>query len=142
VIRTVLIAAAVFTLAGTARAQDSTRTTADGVYTRQQADAGRDLFAYACQSCHAPTQHAGAPFRGKWFGRTLGDLFGYLRREMPQTDPGTMSDEEYAALTAYLMRINSMPAGNVPLAADSAALHRIRIDSIPTTAGSQASRRR
>lgn len=141
-IRTAFIAAALFALTDVVGAQDSTRTTADGVYTRQQADAGRDLFAYACQSCHAPTQHAGAPFRGKWFGRTLGDLFGYLRREMPQTDPGTMSDEEYAALTAYIMRINSMPTGNVPLAADSAALHRIRIDSIPTPAGSPPSRRR
>lgn len=107
-------------------------TTADGVYTRRQADAGQGVFALACQSCHAPTQHAGADFRGRWFGRSVGELFGYLRREMPQTDPGTLSDEEYAALIAYLMRINRMPAGERPLAADSAALHRIRIDSIPS----------
>lgn len=107
-------------------------TTANGVYTRRQADEGRDLFALACQNCHAPTQHAGNDFRSKWFGRSLGELFGYLRREMPKTDPGTMSDEEYAALVAYLMRINRMPAGQNPLAADSAALHRIRIDSIPS----------
>lgn len=141
-IRIIAFTAVFLALADTAGAQDSTRTTADGVYTREQADAGRDLFAYACQSCHAPTQHSGAPFQGKWFGRTLGDLFSYLRREMPQTDPGTMSDEEYAALTAYIMRINSMPTGSVPLAADSAALHRIRIDSIPTTAASPRARRR
>lgn len=141
-IRTVVFAGLCLSLSLPARAQETTRSTADGVYTRQQADAGRDLFAYACQSCHAPTQHSGAPFQSKWFGRTLGDLFGYLRREMPQTDPGTMSDEEYAALTAYTMRINGMPAGRVPLAADSAALHRIRIDSVPTTAGAQRSRRR
>lgn len=108
-------------------------TTADGVYTRRQADDGRDLFALACQSCHAPTQHAGADFRGRWFGRSLGDLFEYLRTEMPQTDPGTLSDEEYIALMAYLMRINRMPAGQRPLAADSDALHRIRIDSVPST---------
>lgn len=140
-IRSFALALLLCALGDSLGAQDSTRSTADGVYTRQQADAGRDLFAYACQSCHAPTQHAGAPFRGKWFGRTLGDLFGYLRREMPQTDPGTMSDEEYAALTAYLMRINSMPTGNVPLAADSAALHRIRIDSIPSTTSTPRPRR-
>jgi mono/diheme cytochrome c family protein len=107
-------------------------TTADGVYTRQQAEAGRDVFAMACQSCHAPTQHAGADFRGKWFGRSVGELFGYLRREMPKSDPGTISDEEYASVVAYLLRINRMPMGQRPLAADSAALHRIRIDSVPS----------
>lgn len=133
-----LVALAVLACAAPVRAQtapDAPRSSADGVFTRAQADAGRDLFALACQSCHAPTQHAGPPFRNKWFGRTLGDLFGYLRREMPQTDPGTMSDDEYAALTAYLMRINGMPAGATPLAADSTALHRIRIDSLPTAPG-------
>ena len=141
-IRPIVSAALLLALADRAGAQDSTRTTADGVYTREQADAGRDLFAYACQSCHAPTQHSGAPFQGKWFGRTVGELFAYLRREMPQTDPGTMSDDEYAALTAYIMRINSMPTGRVALAADSAALERIRIDSVPSATGSPRSRRR
>jgi len=120
--------------------QDPGRSSADGVYTRQQADEGRDLFALACQSCHAPTQHSGPPFLGKWHGRTLADLFTYLRREMPQTDPGTMTNAEYAALTAYILRINQMPAGRTPLAADSAALHRIRIDTVPTAPAGAARR--
>ena len=118
-------------LAASALAADLT--TADGVYTRAQAEAGREVFALACQNCHAPTQHAGAEFRTKWFGRSLGELFGYLRREMPKTDPGTLSDEEYSQLVAYLMRINRMPPGAIPLAADSLALHRIRIDSVPSS---------
>jgi mono/diheme cytochrome c family protein len=120
--------------------QDPGRSSADGVYTRQQADEGRDLFALACQSCHAPTQHSGPPFLGKWHGRTLADLFTYLRREMPQTDPGTMTDTEYAALTAYILRINQMPTGRTPLAADSAALHRIRIDTVPSPPADTARR--
>jgi mono/diheme cytochrome c family protein len=120
--------------------QDPGRSSADGVYTRQQADEGRDLFALACQSCHAPTQHSGPPFLGKWHGRTLADLFTYLRREMPQTDPGTMTDTEYAALTAYILRINQMPTGRTPLAADSAALHRIRIDTLPSAPADTAGR--
>lgn len=126
-----LLAGALIAL-GVARAQDPLRTTADGVYTRQQADAGRDLFALACQSCHAPLQHSGPPFMNKWHGRSVADLFTYMRREMPQTDPGTMTDDEYASLTAYVLRINAMPAGSAPLAPDSLTLHRIRIDSLPS----------
>ena len=134
-----LLAALALALVGAA--QGVPVSTANGVYTRQQADQGRDLWAYACQSCHVPTQHSGADFRGRWFGRTLGELFGYLRREMPQTDPGTMSDDEYAALLAHLMRINGMPAGPRTLAADSASLHRIRIDSVATAPTPPGSRR-
>lgn len=107
------------------------RSTADGVYTLAQANKGKDIFASACQSCHSPTVHSGPPFRKNWFGKPLGDLFGYLRREMPKADPGTMSDEEYALVVAYLLRINDMPTGSEPLAADSVSLHRIRLDSVP-----------
>lgn len=116
---------------GVARAQDDPdRSTADGVYTRQQADAGRDLFALACVSCHAPTQHSGPPFMNKWQGRSLGELYAFIRREMPKNEPGTMSDDEYAALTAYVLRINAMPTGPRPLAPDTVVLHRIRIDTL------------
>lgn len=131
-VRLRLVALSSLLLATVAVAQSGARSTADGIYTREQADQGRDLFALACQSCHAPTQHSLPPFRTRWFGRTLGDLFGYLRREMPQTDPGTLTNEEYAQLVAYLMRINGMRPGLDALAADSAALHTFRIDSVPT----------
>lgn len=113
-------------------AQSTARSTADGVYTSEQADQGFELFVSACQNCHAPTQHAQAPFRARWSGRDLGYLFGYLRREMPQTDPGTLTNEEYAQLVAYLLRINGMKPGPLALLADSAALVSIRIDSVPS----------
>jgi mono/diheme cytochrome c family protein len=106
------------------------RSTQDGVYTVAQATQGRDLFAMACQSCHTPNVHAGPPFRSKWFGRSLGDLFEYLQESMPKADPGSLSDEEYLLAIAYLMRINGMPTGSTPLAADLKVLHRIRIDSV------------
>lgn len=106
---------------------DTLRTTLDGVYTLAQANTGKDVFAIACQSCHSPTFHATPAFRTKWTGRTLGELFGYMRREMPQADPGGMTDEEYLDVLAYMLRINGMPTGNDPLAGDSTALHRITL---------------
>ncbi len=122
---------------------DTARSSSDGVYTLAQANAGKDVFATFCQSCHTPTVHAGPPFRKVWFGRTLGELFGYLRREMPKSDPGSMSDEEYALVLAYLLRINDMKPGTTVLAADSVSLHRIRLDSVasaPTAPNSDTRR--
>ncbi len=106
------------------------RSTQDAVYTADQATQGRELFAMACQNCHTPTVHAGPPFRNKWFGRSLGELFEYLQASMPKNDPGSLSNEEYMVAIAYLMKLNGMPAGSTPLAADPKLLHRIRIDSL------------
>jgi hypothetical protein len=57
----------------------------------------------------------------------LGELFGFLRREMPKANPGALSDQEYTLVIAYMLRLNAMPTGSKPLVADSAALHAIRI---------------
>jgi len=125
-----LLALLPVTLVAVGAAAGPTRTTMDGVYTAAQAAQGRDLFASACQSCHTPTVHAGPPFKAKWYGRDLGQLFGYLRAEMPKSDPGSLSDAEYVQAIAYLLRINGMPAGSQALALDSAALASIRLDSV------------
>ena len=102
----------------------------DGVYTLAQANSGRNVFAANCQSCHTPTQHSGPPFRNKWFGRSLAELYAYIRKEMPKNEPGSMSDADYVRALAYLLRMNGMPTGSEPLAADSTALRRIRLDSV------------
>ncbi len=119
---------------------DTGRTTMDGVYTLAQATRGRDVFASSCQSCHTPTQHSGPPFRNKWFGKSLGDLYAYIRKEMPKNEPGSMSDEDYVRALAYLLRMNGMPTGSTPLTADSAALHRIRLDSVRAVSSTQTPR--
>ncbi|MBC7842783.1 MAG: cytochrome c [Gemmatimonadaceae bacterium] len=110
---------------------DTAITTMDGVYTLAQATRGGNVFAAYCKSCHTPTFHSGPPFRAKWYGRSLVDLFVYVRREMPKNAPGSMSDADYTLAIAYLLRINGMPTGAKPLAADTAELRRIRLDSVP-----------
>lgn len=110
------------------------RTTADGVYTAAQAEAGTALFGEVCQSCHVPGWERAVGFYGKWHGKPLANLMTYVRREMPQTDPGSLTPEEYSQVTAYLLRLTGMPAGTETLNPDPAALSEIRIDSIPSRA--------
>lgn len=109
-----------------------TRTTADGVYAAAQAAEGETLWKEVCQSCHLPGALTTPAFRTKWYGRSLATLYGYIRREMPQLDPGSLTDAEYTVALAYLLRQQGMPSGPTALPADSTALADIRIDSLPT----------
>jgi mono/diheme cytochrome c family protein len=110
----------------TQRATDPGRSTLDGVYTLSQATQGRDIFAGMCKECHANNVYNGQPLRDRWAGRTLGELFGYLRRDMPKSNPGALTAEEYTAVIAYLLRLNQMPTGSKVLPTDSSTMAGIK----------------
>lgn len=103
-------------------------TTRRGVYTAAQASRGRDIYAGNCRSCHTPETHTGAMFAATWNRRSLADLYAFVRERMPKNDPGSLSDQEYADVLAYVLKMNRMPAGRVELAPDSASMQAIRID--------------
>lgn len=110
---------------------DSDRSTKAGVYSREQAAQGDELYALNCVSCHTAASHVGPAFVAKWQGRALLELFAYVRSEMPKNDPGTLSDAEYIILLAYMLKMNGMPSGPQELPSDSLALKKIRIDFTP-----------
>jgi hypothetical protein len=104
------------------------RSTLAGVYTREQANLGRDLYAGMCRSCHSEASHTGDTFASFWAGRPLSDLFAFVSQRMPKNEPGSLSQDEYTQVVAHLLRLNGMPAGFEELPADSVALKQIRID--------------
>lgn len=106
------------------------RATTDGVFTAAQATRGGDVYAGLCQSCHSAESHTGAPFRTNWVGKPLGALYAYISSEMPKTEPGSLTEDEYTLVLAYILRMNGMPAGRKALTSDSAALDAILI-SLP-----------
>lgn len=105
------------------------RSTKEGVYTREQWQRGRDIYAGLCASCHQAATHAGIAFTKSWAGKKLSDLFGFLRERMPKSDPGSLSEQEYVDVISYMLRVNGMPQGDDELPADSLALTKISIDS-------------
>jgi mono/diheme cytochrome c family protein len=136
---TIALLACMFTLPphrGVAQATDSAKTTAlttfSGVYTAAQAGLGRNVFLESCRSCHTPVELADSKFWNAWVGRTIADLFSYLREKMPKDNPYSLSDEDYASVTAYILQLNAMPAGERVMPADSAALAKIRITKADT----------
>ena len=110
-------------------------TTRLGVYTAQQADRGASVYGLYCKSCHTAETHTGATFASHWNGKQLSDLYSYVRDRMPKNDPGSLSEQEYADVTAYVLKMNRMPIGKSDLPADSAKLSLIRI--VTTKASSQ-----
>ncbi len=106
----------------------------EGVYSSAQAKRGQALYAKACASCHradleghGPTPSlAGSEFRDRWDGQTLDDLFEKTQATMPGDHPGSLSREDNAAILAFILQSNEMPAGEKDLKTDSDSLAKIR----------------
>jgi S-disulfanyl-L-cysteine oxidoreductase SoxD len=107
-------------------------TTLSGVYTREEATAGKELYVGLCASCHQAVTHTGPVFRKKWAGKPLSELYTYMRTLMPKNDPGSLADEDYGVLLAYMLQMNQMPAGKAYLSTDTLELRKIRIDTART----------
>ncbi len=124
---------------GVAAAQwhEPPRTTFDSVYNASQATRGKDKFTLVCLSCHDMDEHK-AILREVWIGKPLAEFFNYLVTEMPSGDPGTLSPQEYSDVTAYILQLNGMPAGEAELPHTADSLASIRIDTLATAKDSTA----
>lgn len=112
-------------------AQAAPTSTAAGVYTAAQANKGRNIFQANCLGCHTTASHAGAAFEQKWFNQPLAHLFDYLSSMMPKSAPGSLTEDEYVWVTAYVLRLNGMPSGSVELNPDPKWLKAVRIEAVP-----------
>jgi quinoprotein glucose dehydrogenase len=118
------------------RAQQATsRSVLDGVYTDEQAKRGATTYSTTCASCHGPalmgTEMAppltGKTFMDNWTDTTASDLFQKINVAMPADDPGTLKKEQTADIVAYILRINTFPAGTTELGSEAEALKQIKI---------------
>jgi mono/diheme cytochrome c family protein len=113
----------------------------DGVYTTAQAERGAQVYRAPCGICHG-TRLNGAPddndmvpgpalarqgFLRVWDGRSLGMLYTYTISTMPQSNPGFLPPEDYAAILAHMLAVSGAPPGEAELAADPWELGHIRI---------------
>jgi mono/diheme cytochrome c family protein len=118
-------------------AQTPPRSTWDGVYTKTQADRGKDLYVRQCLDCHGDNLEgdpenpplAASAFIYQWNSLTVGDLFERVHRDMPPDKRGSLTRQKAADLVAFLLSFNHFPAGDEELPADLAALRRIRFDA-------------
>ena len=112
-----LTAVAGLLLAGTLSAAPAT---APGHYTRAQAASGAAVYSATCQQCHGVNLQGqsgpglvGAAFRN-YVGKagTAASLYDFIARQMPADKPGSLTQQQYLDVTAYLLSRNGYAAGN------------------------------
>jgi len=88
-------------------------------FTRQQADEGHKSYAMNCASCHKADLSGGnAPalggetFSTNWGRHTVAELYSYVKAMMPYCDGGSLGNQEYADILAYILSANGARAGN------------------------------
>ncbi len=101
---------------------------------------GRLIYETYCLQCHGPTGTEGPNDRlvsaGEWeqwpAGRTVGGywpyattLFDYTRKAMPQTTPGTLSDDEVYAVVGYVLHLSGIVSADAVM--DSASLAAVEM---------------
>jgi alcohol dehydrogenase (cytochrome c) len=98
-----------------------------GPYTAEQALAGRTAYQANCASCHAPDlsgregpELAGANFMTQWGDKTAGELVGFTRATMPPGSGGSLPDQTYINLAAFILDANSARPGDRALTTESA----------------------
>jgi mono/diheme cytochrome c family protein len=122
-------------LAYAAAFQVAPQTVWSGVYTEAQAYRGEKVAQTTCIGCHGSgldggdsgPKLTGAPFIANWSSQPVSQLFDWIREAMPSDAPGTWSKDDTAAVIAYILKINKLPAGKQELPTDKQLLDQIQI---------------
>jgi mono/diheme cytochrome c family protein len=109
------------------------KTVLDGIYTEEQAKRGGTTYQDKCSGCHSADLTGGGfapaliaePFTGPWIDHPVDELVTIVKGTMPADRPGSLSDDAYADIVAFLLKRNGYPAGQQLLPTDSTALKQI-----------------
>ena len=133
----IIAAAAIGAFSLKLRAQSTTRSVWDGVYTQAQADRGQGPYNSECGSCHGGQMEggemspplAGGEFMSNYNGLSVGDLFERIRTGMPPGTPNKLSREVKVDIVAYMLSFNKFPAGDKDLPQQTAMMNTIKIEA-------------
>ncbi|WP_051964244.1 c-type cytochrome [Deinococcus misasensis] len=95
-------------------AQSSSNSSAP-TFTEKQAEAGEAAYNASCAGCHGKALDDGRSpvlkgnaFLAKWSGegKTAADLYNKIATTMPRNKPGSLTQNQYEAIYAYLLQQN------------------------------------
>ncbi len=107
------------------------RTAMQGVYTAAQAERGNTAYQTSCSACHNTQEFTGAGFQATWGAGPVGDIHQFISEMMPLHAPGSLPDQQYSDIVAYILRQNGYPAGQTELPTSNEALQQIEYGGAP-----------
>lgn len=111
--------------------------TADGVFTAEQAARGKEAYDHTCAPCHGgnliatddeATNLTGTPFNFGWRGKTISERWSRVFGTMPPNNPASLPEETYLDIITYILEFNGMPAGDEELTLDFDRLDQIVVE--------------
>jgi mono/diheme cytochrome c family protein len=84
-----------------------------------QIESGAAVFLASCARCHGAAAEGGrgpaldAPTLGGY--RTADRLFRYISLSMPEDDPGSLAEQEYYDVIAFLLDLNGSNPDGIPV---------------------------
>jgi len=102
---------------------DAEKTVAAGIYSKEQAAAGKKLYSDICSSCHLENLSGdtmspalvGEAFMSQWESKNLRAIYSRIISTMPTDAPGTLPEKTVVDIVAYLLEANGFPAGSAAL---------------------------
>jgi mono/diheme cytochrome c family protein len=96
-------------------------------YSPAQAEHGEAVFRRSCGTCHPAEEFVGQRFVESWNDRRLFDFYALIRSTMPLNDPGSLKEEDYLGVLAYVLKANHASVGSDSLRPDTTALRSRKI---------------
>ena len=100
----------------------STTLAKTAVFTAAQSKAGLAVYTANCQGCHGNKLQGGAgpalvgkTFLQKWSAKKVDDLHYIIHSQMPLSNPGSLTDAQYLAVTTFILKSNGVKVGTKPL---------------------------
>ena len=83
-----------------------------GVFTAEQSQSGKDTFTSICRNCHIPRDFRTIYKQSDVTEALLSDYYDLISTTMPQDSPGSLSEEMYLDVMAYLLSLNGFAASS------------------------------
>ena len=106
-----------------------------GVYSRAEAEHGKEAYKQLCSRCHGTDLKGGltAPglvgpkFFDRWHDLRLGDVVAYIQAAMPREHEFYVPAESARAIVGLMLQESGVPAGSKPMSTDVNVQHNILI---------------